>query len=38
MLSRDHIVVLKIIIFYGMKYGVNKKNSRILVDVLAYID
>ncbi|BAE81284.1 hypothetical protein [Chlamydia felis Fe/C-56] len=38
MLARDHIVVLKKVIFYGMKYGINKKNSQILIDVLTYMD
>ncbi|MEF9497150.1 tetratricopeptide repeat protein [Chlamydia sp. 04-14] len=38
MLTRDHVVILKKIIFYGMHYGINKKNSQILIDTLSYID
>ncbi len=38
MLTRDHVVILKKIIFYGMKYGINKKNTQILIDVLVYVD
>ncbi len=38
MLTRDHVVIVKRVIFYGMKYGIDKKNSQILIDTLSYID
>lgn len=38
MLTRDHIAILKRVIFYGMYYGVKTKDSRILHAALTYID